>query len=95
MPFDFNAKRVLVAGASRGIGRAIALQFAVAGADVAVCARGAATLEEARADIARHGRRVHAMTCDLADAASIAAWVERSRSVSSIRSSIFPPKRRA
>jgi len=75
MPFDFTDKRVLVAGASRGIGRAIALQFAAAGADVAVCARGAATLEEARAEIARHGRRTHAMTCDLADAASIAAWV--------------------
>ena len=75
MPFDFTGKRVLVAGGSRGIGRAIALQFAAAGADVALCARGAATLEATRADVARHGHRVHAMTCDLADAASIAAWV--------------------
>ena len=75
MPFDFNGKRLLVAGGSRGIGRAIALQFAAAGADVALCARGAAALEEARAELARHGRRVHAMTCDLADAAAIAAWV--------------------
>jgi 3-oxoacyl-[acyl-carrier protein] reductase len=75
MSFDFTGKRVLVAGGSRGIGRAIAMQFAAAGADVAMCARGAATLEEARADIARHGHRVHAMTCDLAEAASIAAWV--------------------
>src|SRR4051794_27496194 len=75
MPFDFTDKRVLVAGGSRGIGRAIALQFAAAGADVALCARGAAALESARADVAAHGRRVHAMACDLADAASIAAWV--------------------
>ena len=75
MSFDFTGKRVVVAGGSRGIGRAIALQFAAAGADVALCARGAETLEEARADVARHGRRVHAMTCDLADAASIEAWV--------------------
>ncbi|MDQ6638201.1 MAG: SDR family oxidoreductase [Pseudomonadota bacterium] len=75
MPFDFTDKRVLVAGGSRGIGRAIALQFAAAGADVALCARGAATLEATRADVARHGRRVQAMTCDLADAAAIAAWV--------------------
>ncbi len=75
MPFDFTGKRVLVAGGSRGIGRAIALQFAAAGADVALCARGAATLEATRADVARHGRRVQAMTCDLADAAAIAAWV--------------------
>jgi len=75
MAFDFKDKRVLVAGGSRGIGRAIAMQFAAAGADVAVCARGAASLEQARADIARQGRRVHAMTCDLADAGAIAAWV--------------------
>src|SRR5437764_418466 len=39
MSFDFNGKRVLVAGGSRGIGRSIALQFAAAGADVALCAR--------------------------------------------------------
>ena len=75
MTFDFTEKRVLVAGGSRGIGRAIAIQFAAAGAGVALCARGAAKLEEARADVSRHGRHVHAMTCDLADAASIASWV--------------------
>ena len=79
MSFDFAGKRVLVAGGSRGIGRAIALQFASAGAHVALCARGAATLEQARAEIARHGRRVHAMPCDLADAAAIAAWVPARR----------------
>lgn len=75
MPFDFTGKRVLVAGGSRGIGRAIALNFAAAGAAVGVCARGGVALEEARADIACHGKPVHAMVCDLADAASIAAWV--------------------
>jgi NAD(P)-dependent dehydrogenase (short-subunit alcohol dehydrogenase family) len=75
MSFDFTGKRVLVAGASRGIGRAIALNFAAAGAAVGLCARGAAALEAARVDVARHGRPVHAMSCDLADAAAIAAWV--------------------
>jgi 3-oxoacyl-[acyl-carrier protein] reductase len=75
MSFDFTGKRVLVAGGSRGIGRAIALNFAAAGAHVGICARGAAALESTRSDIARHGHPVHAMACDLADAASIAAWV--------------------
>jgi 3-oxoacyl-[acyl-carrier protein] reductase len=75
MPFDFTGKRVLVAGGSRGIGRAVALNFAAAGAAVGLCARGAEALEETRAEVTRHGRPVHAMTCDLADAASIAAWV--------------------
>ena len=75
MSFDFTGRRVLVAGGSRGIGRAIALNFAASGADVALCARDAAGLEAARAEIAGHGRRVHAMRCDLSDAADIAAWV--------------------
>lgn len=75
MAFDFTGRRVLVAGGSRGIGRAIALNFAAAGADVAICARGAEALDEARAAIAAHGHRVHTRCCDLADAASIAAWV--------------------
>jgi 3-oxoacyl-[acyl-carrier protein] reductase len=75
MSFDFTGKRVLVAGGSRGIGRAIALNFAAAGAHVGICARSEAALEAARTDIARHGHPVHAMVCDLADAAAIGAWV--------------------
>ena len=75
MSFDFSGQRVLVAGGSRGIGRAIALNFAAAGASVGICARNAAALEAARVDIAAHGHPVHAQVCDLADAASIAAWV--------------------
>jgi 3-oxoacyl-[acyl-carrier protein] reductase len=75
MTFDFTGQRVLVAGGSRGIGRAIALNFAAAGAQVAICARGQVALDATRADIGRHGHTVHAMACDLADAGSIAAWV--------------------
>jgi 3-oxoacyl-[acyl-carrier protein] reductase len=75
MPFDFKHRRVLVAGGSRGIGRAIASNFAAAGADVALCARGSQALEAARADMARHGGSVHAMVCDLSDGNAIAAWV--------------------
>jgi 3-oxoacyl-[acyl-carrier protein] reductase len=62
--------RVLVAGGSRGIGRAIALQFAAAGAAVSVCARGAASLAPLRDE---HG--LQTQVCDLADGAAIQAWV--------------------
>ena len=70
MSFDFTGKRVLVAGGSRGIGRAIALGFAGAGAKVSACARGAADL----AALQEQGV-AHAKPTDLADAAQIAAWV--------------------
>jgi 3-oxoacyl-[acyl-carrier protein] reductase len=72
MAFDFTGKRVLVAGASRGIGRSIALGFARAGARVSICARNAAPLEATRAELGEGG---HAAVCDLADAAAIARWV--------------------
>ncbi|MHB8341373.1 MAG: SDR family NAD(P)-dependent oxidoreductase, partial [Mycobacteriales bacterium] len=53
MPASLTGKLALVTGASRGIGRAIALGFAAAGADVALAARDAVTLgqvaEEVRA----------------------------------------------
>ena len=73
MSFDFSGARVLVAGGSRGIGHAIALQFARAGAAVSICARGAAALAAARAEL---GPASHAQVCDLADAAQISAWVQ-------------------
>ena len=67
MQLEFSGKRVLVAGGSRGIGRSIALGFAAAGADVAICARSADALEKARQEIAEHGHKAHAASCDLAD----------------------------
>ena len=79
MSFDFAAKRIVVAGGSRGIGRTIALAFAAAGAHVSICARGAQALEATRADLRQHGRQVHAAACDLADAASVAGYVAAAR----------------
>lgn len=75
MAFDFKGRRVVVAGGSRGIGRAIAQGFAAAGADVSICARGAAGLEAARAELAQHGGRVHAAPCDLSRADEVASYV--------------------
>ncbi len=73
---EFDGKRVVVCGGSRGIGRSVALGFAEAGAAVSVCARGAGPLEAARAEIAAKGVVAHAAPCDLADGAAVLAYVE-------------------
>lgn len=75
MNIDVRGKRVVVAGASRGIGRSIALGFAAAGAHVSICARGAQALEATRAEIAAFGGLAHAATCDLSSEAAIARYI--------------------
>jgi NAD(P)-dependent dehydrogenase (short-subunit alcohol dehydrogenase family) len=77
MNIELTGRRAVVTGGSRGIGRAIALAFAEAGAAVSICARGAEALEKTRADIAQFGHAVHRQICDLADGDAVAAYVER------------------
>jgi len=75
MIIDLTGQRVVVAGGSRGIGRAIALAMAEAGAAVSICARGAAGLEVTRGEIAAFGRPTHAAPCDLSQLADIEAYI--------------------
>ena len=76
MPFDFHGYRVVVAGGSRGIGRAVALAFAGSGAAVSICARGAGALEETRNAMAALGAVTHAQSCDLGDPQTISTYIE-------------------
>src|SRR5215813_3789943 len=76
MKIDIAGQRAVVAGGSRGIGRAIALAFAEAGAGVSICARGAEALAATRDEIARFGGTIHAAACDLSDAAAIPGYIE-------------------
>jgi 3-oxoacyl-[acyl-carrier protein] reductase len=75
MDVDVRDKRVVVAGASKGIGRSIALAFAAGGARVSICARGAKALEATRAELAALGGVVHAASCDLASEAAVARYI--------------------
>ncbi|MCO5106323.1 MAG: SDR family oxidoreductase [Burkholderiaceae bacterium] len=76
MHISFTRRRVLVAGGSRGIGRSIALGFAAAGADVAICARGLERLRQTEAELRNLGGTVHASACDLADGDAVSGWVD-------------------
>ena len=69
-------KCALVTGASRGIGRGIALAFAREGADVALgYRRDVASAESAVKEIEALGRRACAIAADVRDAAAVAAMV--------------------
>ena len=67
----------VVTGAGRGIGRAIALKFAAAGADVVCVSRTAENAEKAAAEVRALGRRAWAFAVDVSDPAAIAAAAEK------------------
>ena len=62
-----RGKRILITGASSGIGEAGAEAFAARGAEVIIVARRADLLEELATRIAERGGTATALTCDLAD----------------------------
>jgi NAD(P)-dependent dehydrogenase (short-subunit alcohol dehydrogenase family) len=73
--FDLSGKKALVTGATRGIGRAIAVGLAAAGADVAIAARNADQLTEVAGEIEVAGRRSLVLPTDVTDADAVRAMV--------------------
>ena len=71
---DLAGKTALVTGAASGIGRASALAFARAGADLVVCDLNEAGLEETAGMIRGLGRRVLASRVDVASREAMAAF---------------------
>jgi len=72
-----DGQATLVTGAGSGIGRAIAVAFAAAGADVALVGRQAASLRETAALVRTAGRRAVEIPADVTDAAALDAAVTR------------------
>ncbi|MBN2225957.1 MAG: SDR family oxidoreductase [candidate division Zixibacteria bacterium] len=73
---SLNGKVALITGASRGIGRAVAMLFAKAGCDVIINYRSdAAAAEQTRSKVEALGVRAQAMAADVADRAQVDAMV--------------------
>jgi NAD(P)-dependent dehydrogenase (short-subunit alcohol dehydrogenase family) len=76
MAMSFSGSTVLLIGGAQNIGRAVALEFARRGADVAVADRDEAGANETAELVAGLGRKSVGLACDVTDVASLAAAAE-------------------
>lgn len=79
MSLPLSGQRILLTGASRGIGRAIALDLAAAGAELLLVARSAEGLEALAAELATRGGRARWEAADLAQPADRARVIAAAR----------------
>ncbi len=73
--FRLDGRRVLVTGAGRGIGLAIAQACAVSGAEVTLCARSVGEIGAAADNLRARGLRAEALPADVADVEGFAALI--------------------
>jgi len=73
MDLQLNGRKALVTGASRGIGRAIAVELAREGCDLALCARGTEALQALAKEL---GGTVYTQAVDVADEQAVAGFVD-------------------
>lgn len=65
MDLGLKGKVVLITGASKGLGKAIAEEFAKEGSHLSICARGKGDLEKVAAELRQHDVRVVAVAADV------------------------------
>jgi NAD(P)-dependent dehydrogenase (short-subunit alcohol dehydrogenase family) len=75
--FDLKGRVALVSGAASGMGRAMSLALAEAGADVMLADRNRDGVQKTAEDIAGMGRRAAPATCDVSDPEQIRALFAR------------------
>ncbi|MDF7801525.1 3-oxoacyl-[acyl-carrier-protein] reductase [Pontiellaceae bacterium B1224] len=74
--FELNDKVAMVTGAARGLGQAIAVKLAEAGADIALCDLNAEWLEDTAGKVKALGRKVECYGVNVADGESVTAGVK-------------------
>ncbi len=75
--FHLQGRVAVVMGGTSGIGRAIALALAEAGADTVATGRRESEVEAVASEVRSLGRRTTAATCDVRDRASMERFAER------------------
>jgi len=76
-PFSLEGKTAIVTGGGTGIGKSIAIEFARAGADVAICSRKLEHLEPVSKAIHDLGKRTFAVAVDVRQEDQVKAMIER------------------
>jgi 3-oxoacyl-[acyl-carrier protein] reductase len=74
MDLGLNGKVAMITGASRGLGRAMALALAAEDVRISMCARGTDKLQESAMELKARGADVFAHQADVNDAAAMEAW---------------------
>lgn len=95
----FKDKVVVITGASGGVGRATAWEFAKQGAKVALLARGMEQLEATKSEVEAYGGKALIIQCDVADANQVEAAAEQTETklgeidvwVNNAMASVFAP----
>jgi len=78
MELGLAGKGIVVTGASKGIGKAIALAFAEEGANLSICARGELELINTQRELSKLGVDVCAEICDVSNKESLQNFLEKS-----------------
>ena len=77
MDLGLRGLKAILAGASKGIGRATAEALAAEGCDVALCARGTETIDAAVASLKSKGVQAFGESVDMADGDAYRAWIAK------------------
>jgi len=78
-PLLTSTSTAIVTGASKGIGRSIALALATEGANVAICARGEEALRVVEKEIKKSGVNVFAAPCNVGNKKALDEFLDASK----------------
>src|SRR5215213_10562201 len=78
MDLHLHGKKVLITGATKGIGRAIAESFVAEEAHVAICARNGELVQSTVDELKAKGATAYGASVDVADTAALKAWIDDS-----------------